>query len=174
MMDQRRYKVLIYAALLPVIIGFNFHAVVAEQPEIDGFRGIRWGTRLADVPHLKLVESTPRIQTYEWEEGPPQLGEAQVSKMQLVAIDGQFARVSVRYSGESNHTRILAYLESRFGPIDRSPGRMMRGLNQQYSWRTDKTQVNLMYHSYRERGDVFLESRTLAPRFLDLLPEHSY
>jgi hypothetical protein len=152
----------------------NFQAVVAEQLDIDGLRGIRWGTRLADVPHLKLVESTKRIQTYEWEKGPPQLGDTQVSKMQLVAIDGEFARVSIRYSGESNHRRILAYLESHFGPIDRSPGRMMRGLNQQYSWRTDETQVNLMYHSFRERGDVFFESRTLAPRFLDVLPEHAF
>lgn len=173
-MEQRGRRVVIFTVLLQLIFVFHVQSVIAEQQTIDGFNGIQWGSKLAEIPHLKLVESTQRLQTYEWEEGPPQLGEAEVSKMQLVAIDGEFARVSIRYSGDSNHTKILEYLESRFGPIDRSPGRMMRGLNQQYSWRTDETQVNLMYHSFRERGDVFFESRTLAPRFLDVLPEHAY
>lgn len=173
-MDHTRHNAFFYTILSQIILALCGQAVVAEQQKIDGFGGIRWGSRLADVAHLKLVDSTRRIQTYEWVEGPPPLGDAQVSKMQFVTIDGDFARVAIRYSGESNHRKILAYLESRYGPVDRSLGGMMRGLNQQYSWRTDETQVNLMYHSFRERGDVFIESRTLAPRFLDLLPEHAF
>lgn len=173
-MNQRSNQVVMSIVLLSVILACHVDTIVAEQQKIDGFNGLRWGTKLADVPHLTLVDSTRRMQTYEWEEGPPHVGDAQVSKMQLVAIDGEFARVAIRYSGESNHTKILAFLESRYGPIDRSLGRMMRGMNQQYSWRTEETQVNLTYHSFRERGDVFIESRTLAPRFLDVLPEHAY
>lgn len=173
-MHQKQCKILLYAVVLEVAFALYGQVVVAGQPNIEGFRGIPWGARLAEVPHLTLVDSTRRIQTYEWEDGPPSLGDAQVSQMQLVAIQGKFARVSIRYSGESNHDKILAYLQSRFGPIDRFPGTMMRGLNQQYSWQTDETQVNLTYHSFRERGDVFIESRALAPRFLDALPEHSY
>lgn len=145
----------------------------AEQ-DPNGFYGIRWGTRLADVADLVRVESADRIQSYELKNGPPLLGDAKVDVLRFIAIEGELARVSIRYSGTHTHTRILAYFASHYGAFDRTPGSMMRGLNQQFTWRGSETEVNLTYESYRERGNVFVESRTLAPRFNDVLPEHGY
>ncbi len=142
--------------------------------EGGGFHGIRWGANLAEVPDLTLTESASRVQTYEHKHGPPRLGEAELEMMRFVAIDGRFARVSIRYAGEENHARLLAFLQARFGPIEREPGSMLRGLNQQFTWRTADTMVNLTYRSDRERGDLFIESRTFAPRFMDILPEHAF
>jgi hypothetical protein len=51
---------------------------------------------------------------------------------------------------------------------------MMRGLNQQFTWRNQNTEVNLSYRSYQDRGTVFIESRTLAPRFIDVLPNDAF
>jgi hypothetical protein len=102
------------------------------------------------------------------------LGDAKVDVLRFIAIEGELARVSIRYSGNRTHTQMLAYLESHYGSFDRTPGSMMRGLNQQFTWRGAETEVNLTYESYRERGNVFVESRTLAPRFNDVLPEHGY
>ena len=169
-MDQRPFKLVICSVLLLFISFSHFPEIAAEEMDINGFYGILWGSNLADVSNLVLVQSTPQIQTYELKGGPVKLGEAEVH-MQLVAIDGQFARASIRYLGEANHARMLAYLQSRFGPIEGSPGSMIRGLNQQYTWRNDETEVNLTYQSSPERGSVFIESRTLAPRFTDLLPD---
>ena len=44
---------------------------------------------------------------------------------------------------------------------------MTRGLNQQYNWRGTETEINLTYQAGTERGYIFIDSRTLAPRFND-------
>jgi hypothetical protein len=54
------------------------------------------------------------------------------------------------------------------------PASMMRGTSQQFTWRMGETDVNLTYQSFQERGTVFIESRTLAPRFNDVLHENAY
>jgi hypothetical protein len=89
----------------------------------------------------------------------------------LSSIEGQFARVTIRYKGEDVHRKILAYLEEEYGPIERIPGQMMRGLNQQYTWRGDESELNLTYQASTERGFIFLDSRTLAPRFNDYITD---
>ena len=146
----------------------------SEELDGNGFHGIAWGTALADVEELILVESANPVRTYELKNEPPRLENITVDSLRFVAIDGQFARVSIRYSGGENHNRILAYFESQLGQIDRIPGSMMRGLNQQYTWRNQNTEVNLSYRSYQDRGTVFIESRTLAPRFNDVLPDDAF
>jgi hypothetical protein len=146
--------------LLLIVSLFGLKAGAADQTEIKGFYGIPWGANLAERNELK--------------DGSPLLGEAKLSMLRFVATDGQFARVAIRYSGEKNHAHILKYLQSIFGPIERSPGSMMRGLNQQFTWRSEETEVNVTYQSFQDHGSVFIESRTLAPRFNDVLPESAY
>jgi hypothetical protein len=144
------------------------------EKDPNGFYGIPWGTTLAGQQNLTQVESGEHIQAYESLQRSAKLGDAEVDSLRLVAIDGQFARVTVHYHGEQTHRQMLAYLQSQFGPTDRIPGSMMRGLNQQFNWRGPNTEVNLTYEANHERGTVFIESRTLAPRFNDVLPEHAY
>jgi hypothetical protein len=137
----------------------------------QGFRGITWGSSLAEVPNLKLVESLERVKGYELKDGPPAFGEARVDSVRFFMVDGQFGRVTVHYQGKQTHDAILVYLQQQFGPIDRSPGSMMRGLNQQFNWRGSETEVNLTYEARRERGFVAIESRNLTPRFNDALAD---
>lgn len=173
-MDKREYSLLLYTMLLLLVPVFGWKAGAADQTEIKGFYGIPWGANLAERNELKLVEDTEHVETYELKDGSQLLGEATLSMLRFVATDGQFARVAIRYSGEKNHGHILTYLQSIFGPIERSPGSMMRGLNQQFTWRSEETEVNLTYQSFQDRGSIFIESRTLAPRFNDVLPESAY
>jgi hypothetical protein len=139
-----------------------------------GFQNIPWGAVLADRPELVLTDAGERITGYDFKNGPPPLGEAGVDSVRLSAIEGRFARAAVHYKGKKTHELVMAYLESQFGPIDRAPGGMMRGLNQQYNWRGAETEINLIYQSFGERGVVFFESRVLAPRFNDSLSETAY
>ena len=48
---------------------------------------------------------------------------------------------------------------------------MARGLNQQYNWRGSDTEINLTYQAGTERGYIFIDSRTLAPRFNDYITD---
>jgi len=51
---------------------------------------------------------------------------------------------------------------------------MIRGLNQEYSWRLDETEISLSYRGLGERGFLMIQSRVLAPRFLELLSDHTH
>lgn len=132
-----------------------------------GFHDIRWGASLDDVSGLVLVASGERIKEYDLKDGPLPLGEAKVDSMRFFSIDGKFARVAIRYHGKRTHEQVLAYLQSRFGPVDQLPGSMMRGLNQEFTWEGPESQVTLTYEDFKERGFLFIESRTLAPKFLE-------
>lgn len=137
----------------------------------NGFNGFQWGTLLADIQDLIKVESGEHIQKYELKQGPPKVGDGVVDSLRFVTFDGQFARVTIHYHGGQTHNTIMVHLESLFGPIDRTPGAMMRGLSQQFTWRGPQTEINLTYDGTQERGYIFVESRTLAPRFNDSMPE---
>ena len=131
--------------LLLIVSLFGLKAGAADQTEIKGFYGIPWGANLAERNELKLVEETEHVESYELKDGSPLLGEAKLSMLRFVATDGQFARVAIRYSGEKNHAHILTYLQSKFGPIERSLGSMMRGLTQQFTWRSEETDPESAY-----------------------------
>ncbi len=159
-------------AALPVTQDVLAAQTIRDDPK--GFRGIPWGASLDEVNELKLVNTWRIVTEYEYLDGPPHWADASLTSVRLSAVYGKFARVSIKYKGEQTHNQILAYLESRFGEIEYMPGAMVRGLNQQYTWRGPDTEINLTYQGYGERGFLFLESRTHAARFNDVLPEHAY
>lgn len=142
--------------------------------DADGFGGLHWGRSLQDVPGLTLAATADRTQEFEPKDNIPQFGSAKVDSIRYVMIDGQFARVSIRYQGQANHDAMLAYLQSQYGPIDHTPGQMMRGLNQQYYWRGSESQINLTYNGRTQRGNVYFESLTLAPKFNEGISETAY
>jgi hypothetical protein len=144
-------------------------ATIVNDPQ--GFNGIPWGAPLAGRPDLVLAQSMDRVQGYDLKQGPPPLGQAKVESLRLFVIDGKFGRVTIRYRGRQTHAQVLAYLESAFGPVERAPGSMVRGLNQQFNWRGPETEVNLTFEAKGERGYLFIESRTLSPRFNDFLSD---
>ena len=128
-----------------------------------GYQGIPWGAPLSTRPDMTEIETADRTQGYERKATPIEIGGTPVEWIRYVQIDGQFARVAIRYQGKTSHDAVLKYLQSHFGQMDHTPGQMMRGLNQQYYWKGSDTQINLTYDGRSERGTVFFESLTLAP-----------
>jgi len=151
-----------------------FANAVTMVNDPKGFNGIPWGAMLNDRPELSLVNTARRIKEYDFKSGPNPLGEARVEMMRLSTVDDKFARVTIRYRGKDVHARLLAHLQTQYGPLDRSPGQTMRGFNQQYNWRGADTEINMTYEGQGERGFLFIESTVLAPRFNDSLPESAY
>lgn len=167
-------RVLWFGIIIIILLASTAVASVNLRNDPNGFLNIPWGSSLADRQDMALKESGGMIKGYERTDGPLTLGDANVEMMRFLTIDDQFARVIIRYKGQANHDRILPYLESQYGAIDRIPGQMVRGLNQQYNWRGAETEINLTYQSQGERGFLSFDSRVLAPRFLDVLPDSSY
>src|SRR4029079_5549903 len=142
---------------------------VSMTNDPKGFRNIGWGAPLNTRTDLEPTRHGPNIIEYRFKNAPPSFANILAEILDLSTGEAQFPRLRIRYHGEDTHKRILAYLESEFGRMERLPGQMLRGLNQQYNWRGTESEINLTYQAGTERGYLFLDSRTLAPRFNDLL-----
>ncbi|MDH4186154.1 MAG: hypothetical protein OEV08_04080 [Nitrospira sp.] len=137
----------------------------------NGFQDLTWGANLSDRQELEVARAGQHINEFQLRSGTPSYAGTPVERIRFLAIDGQFARVTIRYHGNNEHKHILSYLEQQFGSLERIPGQMVRGLNQQYTWRGNDTEINLTYHANTERGYLFIDSRTLAPRFNDRITD---
>lgn len=138
---------------------------MANDPK--GYHDIAWGAPLTERPDMEPVRLSAHVKEYRVKSEAPLFAGVEMRSIAYVSVDDQFARVTIRYQGEQVHTKVLQYLETQFGPLERIPGQMARGLNQQYNWRGPETEINLTYQASTERGYIFIDSRTLAPRFND-------
>jgi len=137
------------------------------QNDPKGFQNIAWGTSLTARQDLKPIRSGTHVAEYHRRDETRTFAGAEMTSILYVSFDDQFARVTIRYHGQSVHKQVLNFLESQYGAIQRIPGQMARGLNQQYMWRGSETEINVTYQASTERGYIFIDSRTLAPRFND-------
>ena len=140
---------------------------IADDP--NGFEGIPWGVTLSDRDHFVLIEEADHIRTYEPKEPPPRLGATPVESIRFTTFQNRFGRVTVRYNSTVTHESILAYLQSTYGPLDRTPGQIAVGPVRVYAWHGFHTDVTLRFESSLDRGIIFFEGRTLRERW----PEES-
>jgi hypothetical protein len=146
------------------------HAVpMVNDP--NGFQNLAWGATLTTRPDLEVTRAGPHVNEFQSRNGAPSYAGIPVDSVRFLSVDDQFARVTIRYQGSDRHKQILAYLEQQFGSLERIPGQMIRGLSQQYTWRGTDTEINLTYQANTERGYIFIDSRTLAPRFNDRIAD---
>lgn len=141
----------------------------------QGFEGIKWGTPLHSMKRLSLIDLDERIQTYRFTNNSFQFANTKVESLHLLSIDGKFARVMIRYHGEKTHQGIMQYLTNQYGKVKWRPGSMLRGLTQENTWRGNETEAILNYREHGARGFLMIQSRILAPKFLDLASsDHSH
>ena len=140
---------------------------VPMQNDPNGFEGIPWGATFSETDTFVKIEDTGRSQTYELKTGAPSLGTAPVDSMQFVTSEGKFARVTIRYQGKATHDKILAYLQSLYGALDRTPGQIAGGSVKFFSWTGFETDVNLRYETGTDRGIIFFESQELRRKMTD-------
>ena len=139
-------------------------SAVPMQNDPKGFEGIPWGATFSETDTFIKIEDTGRSQTYELKTGAPSLGTVQVDSMRFVTFEGKFARVTVRYQGKTTHEQILAYLQSLYGPLDRTPGQISGGAVKFFNWTGFETDVNLRYETGTDRGIIFFESQELREK----------
>jgi hypothetical protein len=174
MFERQRHHAGRYLALLGLVLCMN-HPLLAHAVQMvndpNGFQNLTWGAALTTRPDLQVAKAGPHVSEYQLRDSQPLFAGISVESLRFLSVDGQFARVTIRYQGDDRHKQILTHLEQQFGSLERVPGQMMRGLNQQYIWRGTDTEISLTYHANTERGFIFIDSRTLAPRFNDLITD---
>ncbi len=138
---------------------------IANDP--NGFETIPWGSILEEMKAFIKIDDAGRVQAYELNGQTPMLGEAPVDSLRFTTFEKKVGRVTARYTGQASHTKILSYLESKYGPLDRTPGQIAAGSTKVYAWHGMYTEVTLRFESGFESGIVFFESRTLPERLTD-------
>ncbi len=133
----------------------------------NGFEGIPWGTLLSEREHFVVIEDAGRLQTYEQAVQPPSLGSTPVDSIRLTTFEKKFGRATVRYSGKDTHEKILTYLQSKYGPLDRTPGQIAVGPVKVYAWHGFDTEITLRFETGPDRGIIFFESLTLPEKLVD-------
>ncbi|HXT67334.1 MAG TPA: hypothetical protein VN657_11145 [Nitrospiraceae bacterium] len=145
--------------LFSIILQNTLVFAVPMQNDPNGFEGIPWGATFSETDTFKKVEDAGPSQTYELKTGVPSLGPVKVDSLRFVTSEGKFARVTVRYQGKATHDQILAYLQSLYGLLDRTPGQIASGPVKFYSWTGFETDVTLRYETGTDRGIIFFESQ---------------
>jgi hypothetical protein len=163
--------------LVSVSLMFGPHPSIAGttiEKDPQGFLGIPWGAPLKDRVELTEIDSINIVRVFALKEGSPTIADIPMESMKLYTFEGKYARVTCHYRGNHIHESLMEFLENEFGKIDVAQGGMMRGLNQQYTWRGPETEITLTYHGFRERGFLTAESRVLAPLFFHAFPDQAY
>ena len=83
--------------------------------------------------------------------------------MRFTTVDDRFARVTVRYRGRETHDQLLGFLQSRYGPLDRTPGQFA-GVPSRFCLAGARNVVSLRYETRSDRGIIFFENPALAAR----------
>lgn len=130
----------------------------------NGFEGLPWESALTEGDQYHKVEEAGRLLSYELKTGQPVLGTIPVEVLRFTTFDGKFGRVLIRYQGKDTHEQILAYLQEKYGPLDRTPGQISVGPIRVYAWHGFDTEITLRYESRIERGVIFFESRILREK----------
>ena len=170
-LEQRASRHAILLGLLLWASNPLFAHAVPMVNDPNGFQDLTWGATLTTRPDLEVARAGPHVNEFQLQSGALSYAGIPVESIRFLAVDDQFARVTIRYQGDDRHKQILAYLEQQFGSLERIPGQMLRGLNQQYTWRGADTEISLTYHANTERGFIFIDSRALAPRFNDRITD---
>ena len=149
---------LILAVVVALLLPGTTALAVPMQNDPNGFEGIPWGAAFTESDQFVKVEDAGRVQTFELTSTPRTLGPARVDAMKFSTIDGQFARVMVRYSGKDTHDRLLSFLQQQFGPIDQTPGQMAGGAVKFFNWQGPDSAIILRYDLRTSQGVIFFES----------------
>lgn len=170
---------ILYQRILVIVLAiflFSGTAISGTAIEHDpkGFFGIQWGNSLASRNDLREIDASNTLHVYTLKQGNPYVEGIPMESVKLYGLDDEFARALFHYKGASTHQSLVQYLENRFGKSGPLHGGMIRGLNQQYTWRGPDTEITITYHGFRERGVLAAESRILAPQFLDVHGDNSF
>lgn len=151
---------LLAATLLPQSVAW----AVPIINDTRDFEGIPWGASFTESESFRKVEDTGRLTAYEVNGEPPTLGGIKVESMRFYAANGRFARVTVQYRGKVTYDKVVKYLESRYGELDRTPGQIAAGAVKFHNWHGDETDVTMRYEHRTDQGIIFFESQVWAPQ----------
>jgi hypothetical protein len=116
------------------------------QGEPDGFDGIRWGTKIAEVRGLTLRERPDEaIDLYERADGRKRFWDVRFFAVEYRFENGRFSGVVARRKGPEDWDPLLESLHQQYGRSAHLRSRLLDGTDE-FVWSTDTTtRISLEY-----------------------------
>ncbi len=119
--------------------------VRAEPP--SSFRGLKWGTPLADIPDLLAVKGSQFKNTYFRKDERMTFGDAEIVSVAYYFKKDKLYRVGVAFENRANHFLIKERLIGMYGPG--------RGVGSRYGWMWPSFSVEINYNDDAKTGGLF-------------------
>lgn len=132
------------AALMVMVPG----AVDAFRNEPDGFRGIKWGTKIGALGGMEFVRGEGAEKYYARPDEKLKVGDAVIERITYGFYRDEFYKVTIRFKGLMNYLHLKKTLTDLYGDGDNIPGTDV------YSWSGKKVAVVIEFKGMLNEGEV--------------------
>jgi len=147
MPSQRRLGRGIFLLIISVCVAIP---AVAFQNEPDGFRGIKWGTNISELPDMSLSEDYGNSKFYFRKGDKLKIGDADIDRIGYGFYKGRFNKLFIIYKGSLNFTKLKDTFFDQYGQGSK-PNRFM----EQYYWVGETVSISFEHSEITQKGKIF-------------------
>jgi len=128
--------------------------------DIDGFRGIKWGTDISKMPGFKKVGTDPSyggIDIFSRSKDSMSIGAAKLDSIQYGSWHGKFCNLSIKTTGYVNYQALLAASKEKFGDPSQ-PNQYI----EKYYWDSDSAAMLADYNQFSHKGNIYMFSKEIS------------
>ena len=129
----------------------------AFQNEPDGFRGIKWGTDIKDLPDMVWKEEDGDIRLYLRKDDKLKIGDAELDAIRYGFYKGRFYGVFIAFKSLSNATVLKETLFQQYGQKQRPKGFM-----EKYFWFGSLVAISYDYSEVSKSGTILYSYMPIA------------
>ena len=147
---MKHMKITRILVLMTLLLACAAPALSGDFVEVGhptSFRGVAWGTPLADVPDLLAVDKKGFKNTYFKADERKTFGDAEILSVAYYFRKDKLYRVGVAFEGRANHFIIKERLLRMYGKG--------RGVGTRYGWMWPEFSVELSYDDDAGRGGLY-------------------
>ena len=146
-MNLKCGRVLIISGI--IIIFLIPSLLFAFQNEPNGFRGIKWGTNIAELPGMEMIYEDNDAKFYHKKNDKMKIGDAELVGIRYRAYKGKFYQVVIKYENLSNFMKIKETLFQVYGA-----GHQNNQFLEEYGWVGSTVFIHFSYKEILNKGQL--------------------
>lgn len=153
-----------FLVLFITMLAFFMPASGVNSAEVNGFKGMRWGSRLADLQETKPLVLTKDggkdgTSLYILQNDDLRYGKAVLTGIHYSFTKERLQGVMLLFSGSKNFTAVKNEAFSRFGKTTQ----VGQGKEELYNWPGKTTNMLLSYNQSNQSGFLFMKVKKMPP-----------